>query len=61
VVTAAMGGSGDAVAHVFSLVFVAAAVCLALALVAVCAMEERPLRSSVRAPAQSEAPRAAAE
>ncbi len=48
-------GTGDHVAHVFALVFVAAAMCLAFSLVAVCAMEERPLRSSVRAPVPSDA------
>jgi len=45
-VTATVGGFREHVEHVFSLVFLAAAVCLALALAAVVAMEERPLRGS---------------
>jgi EmrB/QacA subfamily drug resistance transporter len=57
VVTAATTAPGDHVAHVFGFVFLAAAVCLALSLIAVCAMEERPLRSSVRAPAPAEGSR----
>jgi EmrB/QacA subfamily drug resistance transporter len=44
--TATADGTGAPVEHVFSLVFMAAAVCLALALAAVVAMEERPLRGS---------------
>jgi len=59
---ATVGGIGERAEHVFSMVFLAGAVCLALALAAVVAMEERPLRgatSSSRVPAAAGDPASA--
>jgi EmrB/QacA subfamily drug resistance transporter len=47
---ASVDGMGAHAEHVFSMVFVAGAVCLALALAAVLAMEERPLQGSTGSP-----------
>lgn len=59
---ATVDGMGAHAEHVFSMVFMAGAVCLALALAAVVVMEERPLRgatSSVRGPAAAGDPASA--